>query len=84
MGIQVLDPLVDPGRILRPGSTTLSRKRGRLVSLPPGDRQLVEASSKVLNSREAVTAVDAEVQTPQGQGVPSIHQQPMEPFAPAP
>ncbi len=56
--------------------------RGRVVSLDPGGDYLVETTLEVLDTNEAIAAVDAEIQAIQAQGPPTIHPRPVEPFAP--
>jgi hypothetical protein len=66
-----------------PNPKPFEKERGRVVTLPPGGRYLVEMTLEVLNNREAVAAVESEIQALQGQGAPTIHPTAGEPFAPA-
>jgi hypothetical protein len=66
-----------------PNPKPFEKERGRVVTLPPGGRYLAETTLEVLNTREAVAAVESEIQALQAQGAPTIHPTPGEPFAPA-
>jgi hypothetical protein len=66
-----------------PNPRPFEKEHGRVVTLPPGGRYLVETTLEVLNSREAVAAVETEIQALQAQAAPIIHPQAGEPFAPA-
>ena len=65
-----------------PNPRPFERSRGRVVFLPPGRSHVAEMTLDVLDSAHAVAAVEAEVATLQGQGAPTIHRKPGEPFAP--
>jgi len=66
-----------------PNPRPFEEARGRVVTLPPGGTFLAETVLEVLDTREAVAAVEAEIEAIQGQGSPTIHQGPVEPFTTA-
>ena len=66
-----------------PNPKPFEKARGRVVPLAANGRYLVETVLELLKGREAVAAVEAEVQALQGQGVPTIHPHPGEPFTEA-
>jgi hypothetical protein len=65
-----------------PNPKPFEKARNRVVTLPAGGRYLAETTLEVLNTRQAVAAVEAEIQALQAQGNPTIHRTPTEPFAP--
>jgi hypothetical protein len=54
----------------------------RVIMLPPDGTYDVEITLEVLNSKEAVATVEAEVRALQMRGTPRLHPKPIEPFAP--
>ncbi len=65
-----------------PNPKPFEQARQRVVTLPPNGTYDVETILEVLNTEEAVAAVEAEIQTLQARSVPTIHRKPIEPFAP--
>ena len=51
------------------------------MTLPPGGTFLAETTFEVLDTNEAIAEVEREIATIQGQTNPTIHRQPVEPFA---
>jgi hypothetical protein len=66
-----------------PNPRPFEQARGRVVTLPARGRYLAETTLEVLSSRAAVVAAEAEIQSIQGQGAPTVHRAPTEPFGPA-
>jgi hypothetical protein len=66
-----------------PNPRPFEQARGRVVTLPPGGRYVAETILEVLATPREVTEIEAEVQRIQARVQPTIHQQPVEPFAPA-
>jgi hypothetical protein len=64
-----------------PNPRPFEQARQRVVTLPPDGTYEVEMVLEVLNTTEAVATVEAEVQSLQAQGMPTIHRHPIEPFA---
>lgn len=64
-----------------PNPKPFEQERGRVVKLPPNGRYVTETSLEVLDTAEAVAAVDAEIRAIQGQSSPTIHPAPAEPFS---
>ena len=65
-----------------PNPKPFERARGRVSSLAPGGSRVAETILEVLDSREAVERVEAEIQALQSQARPDIREAPTEPFAP--
>ncbi len=65
-----------------PNARPVEKARHRVVTLPAGGRYLAETTLEVLEGRDAVAAVESEVEALQKQGTPTIHRQPTEPFSP--
>lgn len=63
-----------------PNPKPFEKARNRVVLLAPGGRYLVETTLDVLNTRDAVAEVEREVEALQGQGAPTVHPRPIEPF----
>lgn len=55
--------------------------QGRIVTLPPGGSHVAETTLEVLTTRDAVAAVEAEIEALQAHHAPMIHEHPVEPFA---
>ena len=71
-----------PPRIT-PTSGPFEKARGRVVTLPPGGRYVVDLTLEVLASADEIAAVEEEVQRCQAQGGPAtVNPRPVEPFAP--
>ena len=66
-----------------PNPRPFEAARGRVVPLPPGGTYLAETILEVLDRREAIAAVEAEIEAIQSRQPPTIHPGPVEPFAPA-
>lgn len=64
-----------------PNALPFEKARGRVVTLPPDGRHVVEITLAALNSPEDVAAVEAEIDQLQAQCKPVIHPGPKEPFA---
>jgi len=54
----------------------------RVVTLPPDGTYEIETVLEVLNTEEEVMTVEAEIRALQARGLPSIHRNPIKPFAP--
>jgi hypothetical protein len=65
-----------------PNPKPIEKARGRVVTLPVGGSTVVETILEVFKTREDVAVIEAEIQTLQKQGVPTIHREPVEPFSP--
>ena len=65
-----------------PNPRPIETQRGRVVSLPPDGRHVAETTLEVLNTREAVAAIEEEVKSLREQGLPTIHRAPVEPYSP--
>jgi len=66
-----------------PNPRPFEQARQRVIMLPPDGTYDVETILEVLDTAEAVSTVEAEVQALQALGTPTIHGSPIEPFAPA-
>lgn len=64
-----------------PNPKPYEKSQSRVVTLPPGGSHVVETTLEVLLDRQAVAAVEAEINALQSQGAPEIHPAPIEPFA---
>jgi hypothetical protein len=64
-----------------PNPKPFEKQRGRVLTLKPGESYTAETMLDVLDSREAVAAVEAEVKALQQRATPSVHKRPVEPFA---
>ena len=64
-----------------PNPRPFEEARGRVVPLPPGGSFVAETTLEVLNDRRSVAAVQLEIDALQAQGPPTIHKEPVEPFA---
>jgi len=65
-----------------PNPRPFEQARQRLVTLPPDGTYAVETTLEVMNTEEAVAGVESEVRALQARGMPTIHREPIEPFAP--
>ncbi len=66
-----------------PNKLPFEKARGRVVTLPPGGRYVVDLTFEVLASADEVAAIEAEIQRRQAQGGPAkVNPGPVEPFAP--
>jgi hypothetical protein len=66
-----------------PNPLPFEKARGRVVTLPPGGRYVVDLTLEVLANADEVAAVEAEIQRRQAQGGPAtVNPRPVEPFAP--
>lgn len=64
-----------------PNPRPVEEARGRVVMLPPGGSYVAETVLEVLDTAEAVAAVEAEARAIQGRaGAPRIHGEPVAPF----
>ncbi|RUL85928.1 aldose 1-epimerase family protein [Tautonia sociabilis] len=66
-----------------PNPRPFEQRHGRFVELAPGGRHLVEMTLEVLDTPEAVAAVEAEVKALQDRAAPEVSEAPREPFSPA-
>jgi hypothetical protein len=66
-----------------PNPRPFEQARGRVVTLPPGGRYVAETILEILATPREVTEVEAEIRRIQARVQPTIHKQPVEPFAPA-
>jgi hypothetical protein len=66
-----------------PNPRPFEQARQRVIVLPPDGTYDIETILEVLDTAEAVSTVEAEVQALQTLGAPTIHGSPIEPFAPA-
>lgn len=66
-----------------PNPKPFEKQRGRVVPVPVGGSYVAEVALEVLDSSDAIGAVEAEVRALQSKGSPIIRQDPGEPFAPA-
>lgn len=64
-----------------PNPKPFEKAQKRVISLAPGASHAAETSLEVLDSGDAIKAVEAEVKTLQAQGAAKIHDRPVEPFA---
>ena len=64
-----------------PNPRPFEKARGRVTTLPVGGTHVAETTLEVLNTKQGVATVDAEIAAIQRQAVPTIHKQPVEPFA---
>jgi len=71
---------LEPG-VNYPNPRPFEEARGRVVTLPVDGRHVAETTLEVLDGREAVAAVEAEVARLQAKGEPVVHSAPCEPFA---
>ncbi len=65
-----------------PNPRPFEEARGRVVTLPPGGRYVAETVLDVLAAPDEVAAVEAEIRQIQARVQPTIHDRPVEPFAP--
>ena len=65
-----------------PNPRPFEEARGRVVTLPPGGRYIAETVLDILAAPDEVAAVEAEIRQLQARVQPTIHPQPVEPFAP--
>jgi hypothetical protein len=65
-----------------PNAKPFEKARGRVPTLPPGGSRVVETTLELLDTAQGVAAVENEIKALQAKGVPTIHRQPVEPFAP--
>jgi hypothetical protein len=66
-----------------PNPKPVEKARGRVVPLAVGGRYVIETTLEVLNTREGVAGVEAEIEALQRQGARKVHRTPTEPFSPA-
>ncbi len=64
-----------------PNPRPFEKARNRVVTLPVDGRYVIETTLEVLTSSDAVAAVEAEIESLQTQGSPTINPGPREPFA---
>lgn len=72
---------LEPG-VNYPNPKPFEKERGRVAALEPGAGHVAETTFEVLDGADAVAAVEAEVRALQSRGAPTIHDRPVEPFAP--
>ena len=66
-----------------PNKLPFEKARGRVVTLPPGGRYVVDLSMEVLATPDQVDAIESEIERRQAQGGPTlVNAMPVEPFAP--
>ncbi len=66
-----------------PNPLPFEKARGRVVTLPPGGRFVVDLSLEVLATSEQVAELEEEIRHVQGHGGPAtVNPRPIEPFAP--
>jgi Domain of unknown function (DUF4432) len=65
-----------------PNARPFEKAHNRVVTLPVDGRYVAETTLEVLTTTEAVAAVEAEVNTLQANGAPTINLKPTAPFAP--
>lgn len=65
-----------------PNPKPFEKAQGRVVTLPPGGKHVTETTLEVLNSRDDVSRVEAEIAALQKQAAPHIHPAPIAPFTP--
>ncbi len=65
-----------------PNARPFEEARGRVLTLPPGGSHVVETTLEVLDTAEAVAAVEGEVRALEAGRSPTVHPRPVEPFAP--
>lgn len=63
-----------------PNPKPFEKERNRVVTLPPGGSHTTETTLEILNTTEAVSEVEAEIQALAKLGSPTIHRNPVEPF----
>ncbi len=64
-----------------PNPKPFEKDHGRVLSLKPGASHTTELTFEFLDNADAVARVEKEIQELQSQAPPTIHQQPVEPFA---
>jgi hypothetical protein len=64
-----------------PNPKPFERERKRVVALAPGATHVAETALEIFDTRDAVAAIEAEIHTLQKQGSPTVHKQPVEPYA---
>lgn len=64
-----------------PNPKPYEKAHKRVVTLPPGGSHVAETTLEVLDTREAIAKVEAEIQTLQKQAAPTIYKDAIEPFA---
>jgi hypothetical protein len=64
-----------------PNPKPFEKARGRVVTLPPGGRHVIETTLEALTSRDEVAAAEAECRELQTRAAPVVHKGPVEPFA---
>lgn len=76
---------LEPG-VNFPNPKPFEKAQGRVVTLAPNSRSVAgyqaETTLEILEGPNALATVEAEIQALQEQGVPTIHERPVEPFAP--
>lgn len=65
-----------------PNAKPFEKSQQRVPSLPVGGRYVAETTLEVLNTKESVAAVEAEIQTIQGLGQREVLRQPTAPYTP--
>jgi len=71
---------LEPG-VNFPNPKPFEKARHRVVTLAEGGRYLAETTLEILDTRQAVAAVEMEVEGLQARGAPTVHKKPVEPFA---
>lgn len=64
-----------------PNPKPFEKERDRVVTLPPGGRYTTETTMEVFTTKEEIAAIEAEIEALQRIAPPTIHKQPIEPFA---
>lgn len=65
-----------------PNARPFEKARGRVVTIPPGGKHVTETTLELLEGADLVAKAEAEIKALQEQGAPTIHKEPVEPFAP--
>jgi hypothetical protein len=65
-----------------PNFRTFERQQGRVLTLPPGGRWQATWSLEILDTAQAVTAVQAEIASLQAHAPAVVHQAPVARFSP--
>jgi hypothetical protein len=66
-----------------PNAKPFERARGRVIELEPGASWAAVTEVEALGTSAEVARVEGEIERIQGQAAPTIHGQPVEPYAPA-
>lgn len=65
-----------------PNAKPFEKSHHRVPTLPVGGRYVAETTLEILNTKDSVTAVEAEIQAIQGQGERDVLRRPTAPYAP--